>query len=627
MAGVEFDRLRKAVSEQAVHHRIAAGRMLFEVAEVFRDGEPSNLSWETEHLQKAAEERKLSLSLRNLISYLNEMEDAIITKLEHEGVDLTGIIEPELVEPQAQQAELSEEDEEAKKRIGIEWIRRHMGNLEAFKTGDPEVDKRLDEPLESLRGVGYRKRYEFEKWFKIEHKQSKISDFLSRTPDEIKGASHWSTKGIDLILEQIYERGMVPDEKWDYFNAAEDFIMDHGALFSDEAWRSFQHAVLEAGVSGKHYVGSEHLFFGMMRDEGSAKGRFMAVYGINPEQVKTEIERLTNREADQAMVVISKVVLTERASRILGKADESRRALKQAAFGDAQVLGALLQEEDGIVVKAISSIQARQGEESGIDLEAKKEAEIERIRGALGDPEKFKTMDDPEGNRLDIPLWKLEGFTEGLVRDAFGRSEEINVIGWQNYLVRGLLSKTYAELTKRGSGIGHVRGRRILEILHANDFIPDEEWAYVRMVQGFVKKSGLNLSTEARHLLMFAALEASKMGVERIGSEHLLLGALRDASVIAALKQLRPELETNPEKVRQEVLRVLNITTPLQIPYKDIALTEQAELVLKQANETRIAADEKVIAGLNLAAVLVKNMLEDGAFQEVVRPTAEVDES
>lgn len=45
MAGVEFDRLRKAVSEQAVHHRIAAGRMLFEVAEVFRDGEPSNLSW------------------------------------------------------------------------------------------------------------------------------------------------------------------------------------------------------------------------------------------------------------------------------------------------------------------------------------------------------------------------------------------------------------------------------------------------------------------------------------------------------------------------------------------------------------------------------------------------------
>lgn len=165
-------------------------------------------------MQKAAEERKLSLSLRDLISYFNEMEDAIITKLEHEGVDLTGIIEPELVEPQAQQAESSEEDEEAKKRIGIERIRRHMGNLGAFKTGDLEVDERLEERLDSLFGVGRSMMAGFCRKFGLDHFPT-IGEFLSHTPEEIVPAPNIDSKRFEKILEELYKKDIVPDEKWD----------------------------------------------------------------------------------------------------------------------------------------------------------------------------------------------------------------------------------------------------------------------------------------------------------------------------------------------------------------------------------------------------------------------------
>lgn len=124
---------------------------------------------------------------KSIRDYLEEKEIAITAKLEHAGVDLTGIVESKeaVKEPETHtQAELTEEEAEENKRRGIERIRKNLGNVEAFKTGNVEVDERLGEALSSYWGIGLSRIAGFRERFG-EDDVPTIADFLSHTQGEL----------------------------------------------------------------------------------------------------------------------------------------------------------------------------------------------------------------------------------------------------------------------------------------------------------------------------------------------------------------------------------------------------------------------------------------------------------
>ena len=135
--------------------------------------------------------------------FLGGESDAIVIRFSEAGIELPG-----LEAPHPEQA-VGNQEEEARKAREIERIRRNMGNLEAFKTGDEKVDKRLDEQLEDLSGAGLSMRAGFMTRFDLKHLPT-IADFLSHTPEEILPARNWGPKRIDKVLARLYEKGIMP---------------------------------------------------------------------------------------------------------------------------------------------------------------------------------------------------------------------------------------------------------------------------------------------------------------------------------------------------------------------------------------------------------------------------------
>ena len=91
--------------------------------------------------------------------------------------------------------------------------------------------------------------------------------------------------------------------------------------------------------------------------------------------------------------------------------------------------------------------------------------------------------------------------------------------------------------------------------------------------------NGYNFTDRVRKVLQFAREEAARLGHEYVGTEHLLLGIIRegDGVAVAALTNLN----TDVEEVRARIEAILKPGSATRDPNRDLPYTSRAKKILE----------------------------------------------
>ena len=106
-------------------------------------------------------------------------------------------------------------------------------------------------------------------------------------------------------------------------------------------------------------------------------------------------------------------------------------------------------------------------------------------------------------------------------------------------------------LTKEGTGIAN----KVLENQNIVEKLVKEQ---IESLTGKSEKvnTTLGLTPRTKRVLENAYREAKKLGAEYIGTEHLLIGIMREGDSVAA--QIMLELKVDPRKLYSEIVKVIN---------------------------------------------------------------------
>jgi hypothetical protein len=122
--------------------------------------------------------------------------------------------------------------------------------------------------------------------------------------------------------------------------------------FDDGARRALTLAQDEAQRLGHHYIGTEHLLLGLVRENQSAAARALGNMNVELETVRTVVESIIGRGGQ----VGPEVGLTPRAKRVIELTIEEARRLGHHRIGTEHLLLGILREGEGIAAGVLLSL-------------------------------------------------------------------------------------------------------------------------------------------------------------------------------------------------------------------------------------------------------------------------------
>jgi ATP-dependent Clp protease ATP-binding subunit ClpA len=240
---------------------------------------------------------------------------------------------------------------------------------------------------------------------------------------------------------------------------------------------------------------------------------------------------------------------TERARQVVVLAQDEARLLGHAYIGEEHLLLGLLREEDGVA--------ARWLRESGLEIESMRE----RVRAAVGEEA------EPTSAQIPFTPRAKEALERGL-RESLSLGQ--NFIGTEHILL-GILRDPGAVLAQiledAALDIGAVMSRVMssapgtarLEVLPATH--------------------DTRFTEPARQVVVYAQHEARALTHNYVGTEHILLGLLREEEGLAA--RVLDALHITLEEVRAQVARIVGVGD--EVLTGEIPFTPRAKKVLELA--------------------------------------------
>ncbi|MEU0842378.1 Clp protease N-terminal domain-containing protein [Streptomyces sp. NPDC005962] len=299
--------------------------------------------------------------------------------------------------------------------------------------------------------------------------------------------------------------------------------------FTDRARRVVVLAQEEAREHKHHYIGTEHILLGLVREEQSPGAEFLRRLGVPAAGVREQVERTLTRGTT---ALSGHIPFTPEAKRVLEDAHRESMALGMSHIGPEHLALGLMCEHEGIAVRVLGTY--------GVQLEAMRE----QVRG----PAAGETV-TPSGNEF------FGRFTDR-ARRALVEGQEAarklnhNHLGTEHILLGLFRAEGVPAIALRRLGVTHDAVRE--RLLQSAGF-------------GTKPPTGpIPFTPRAKMALEMALKDALTLGHNYIGAEHLLLGLVREGEGTAA--QLLSEFAA-PHQVRDEVIRILN--GPLPDPEPD----------------------------------------------------------
>jgi len=256
-------------------------------------------------------------------------------------------------------------------------------------------------------------------------------------------------------------------------------------------------AVDEARLLNHHYVGIEHLLLGLIREEKGIVAGVLESLGVTLEKARAETLRVLGEEGGQQQSQDDKASMQE-------PSEENRVSTQQPLQDDDDKVQELSQQEKDFIQT----------------LGALSQDERDRFEKFTVRARRVLRFSREEAERLQHNYIGTEHLLLGLLREDRG-------------IAAAVLHHLGVEINKVRPAVEFMIGRGDQKVLGT-----------------------LGLNPRAKKAIELAVDEARRLNHDYIGTEHLLLGLVREGEGIAA--GILQSLGVRLEKVHMETIRVLN---------------------------------------------------------------------
>ena len=334
--------------------------------------------------------------------------------------------------------------------------------------------------------------------------------------------------------------------------------------FTERARKVLSLAQEEAQRFQHNYIGTEHILLGLVREGEGVAAKVLSNLGVELLKVRSAVEFIIGRGE---RIVLGEIGLTPRAKKVIELAVDEARRLNHHYIGTEHLLLGLVREGEGIAAGVLESfgIHLEQVRKSTLAMLAQsgQAARGESEAGTRTEDETTGTSETPaepqppplEPSSLIPPYQsnrdRFDRFTErarkvlALAQEEAQRFQH-NYIGTEHLLLglvregEGVAAKVLVnlgvELTLVRSAVEHIIGRG-----------------------DRIEPGSIGLTPRAKQVIELAADEARRLNHLYIGTEHLLLGLVREGQGIAA--GVLESLGVNLQKVRTQTIQVLSSST------------------------------------------------------------------
>jgi ATP-dependent Clp protease ATP-binding subunit ClpA len=374
--------------------------------------------------------------------------------------------------------------------------------------------------------------------------------------------------------------------------------------FTDRARKVMQSANQEAQRLRHEYVGTEHILLGLVKEGSGVAANVLKNLDIDLRRVRLELDQVL--QVGPEVVPLNNLLLTPRVRKIIDYARKEARELGHEHIGTEHLLLGLLREQEGVAAQVLINF--------GLRLKDVHE-EVLRLLGGYPhrDPqpprdlpvilphpltaEDFPARIRDTLNDLDLQIEALNQRKEDAVAAqdfewaAHLRDQADRIKTRKREVIRDWRSGyaiDRAWLT-RNSGTAGILARRIFEFRRWDE-LPiladalEEAGCTDRELLEHCRHPGNHgarcFTDKARKVMQYANQEAQRFKHEYVGTEHILLGLIKEGSGVAvhALMNLGIDLR----QLRQEVEVILQFG-PYEVPMGKLPQTPRAKKVITYA--------------------------------------------
>ena len=313
--------------------------------------------------------------------------------------------------------------------------------------------------------------------------------------------------------------------------------------FTERARKVVTLAQEEAGRLRHDYIGTEHMLLGLLREGEGVAAQALHARGVALGGARGRVEEIVGHGGEDT----SQKPFTPRSKKVLELALREAMQLGHNYIGTEHILLGLL-TEGGVSVTVLSSL--------GVDPEGIRREVLSRLGGgALSRPQNAGPLGRARealqrsfgrSPRAGDPA-SFEEFTERARTVVILAQEEArrfnhNYVGTEHVLL-GLI--------REGDG---VAGGALRQLGVHLDEVREQVEGIVGYGEGGFDPH-LPFTPRTNKVLQLALREAMQLGHGYVGTEHVLLGLVRESEGVAA--RVLSNLGVDPDAVRREVLRAL----------------------------------------------------------------------
>ena len=254
--------------------------------------------------------------------------------------------------------------------------------------------------------------------------------------------------------------------------------------FTEKALKAVMLSQEEARRLEHNFIGTEHILLGLIRQETGIAAEVLKSFGVNLENVRTEVEKIIGRGDGNIGVEIP---FTPRVKRVLELTLEEVRQFKENRVDTEHLLLGIIRLGEGIAVSIIENL--------GVNLEQLRNSIIETL-AKTGRQNNQEYKEDKEENsysliKLSNRVDRLFSALEIVKEEVFKISDRIS----KEIETRSILNSDFADALERlpeSSGIKEPLTRLKTAIKVDNNLTPEDKEETLEIVNFLAQAGDLN---------------------------------------------------------------------------------------------------------------------------------------
>lgn len=374
--------------------------------------------------------------------------------------------------------------------------------------------------------------------------------------------------------------------------------------FTQRARRVLSLAQESAEELKHNYIGTEHLLLGLVREEGGVASHVLRALDVEQTQIESLVLELSKPLTEN---VSSAIDLKPSTKRVLELAVDEARRLGHHFIGTEHLLLGMVRQSDDVAVEILKRLnitpEAVRRQIRHILQELPLRSDLPMGDSSAAVP----PVESSSDSSLQAELAQLGRFTQRarrVVSLAQEAAQELENSAIHNgHLLIGLMREEggVAGRVLRDLGVEMTKMEEVLKELSPPN--PD------------ISEFPGMFSPTVKQALELGVDEARRMGHHYIGTEHLILGLVRQPEGVAI--EILKRLKISPEEIRRQTRRILQ-ESPLQ---PSVPTESDVFRVLKSAVDKILEMVERgdltLIQARQLFAALRPNMLSEDEKQRL----------